>query len=136
MCGSISGWARRWWGSEQRPWPILGCPSGSFVSWSGTMAEVIVALDLPGGSDAIRLLDRLPDARWVKVGSILMTREGPDLIREITYRESWVFLDLKWHDFPNTVLAVVGTARELSVSQAMLSMLYGDEMMRGAARSV
>ena len=45
------------------------------------MAEVIVALDLPGGSEALRLLDRLPEARWVKVGSILMTREGPDLVR-------------------------------------------------------
>ena len=41
------------------------------------MAEVIVALDLPTGSDALRLLDRLPEARWVKVGSILMTRKAP-----------------------------------------------------------
>lgn len=40
------------------------------------MAEVIVALDLPRGSEALRLLDRLPETRWVKVGPVLMTREG------------------------------------------------------------
>ena len=71
------------------------------------MAEVIVALDLPTGSDALRLLDRLPDARWVKVGSILMTREGPDLIAVLTERGLRVFLDLKWHDIPNTVAEAV-----------------------------
>ena len=81
MSGSISASARRWSGSAPRRWPIPGCPSGSFETWSVGMAEVIVALDLPSGADALRLLDRLPEARWVKVGSILMTREGPDLIR-------------------------------------------------------
>ena len=75
------------------------------------MAEVIVALDLPGGSEALRLLDRLPEARWVKVGSILMTREGPDLIRVLTERGLRVFLDLKWHDIPNTVAEAVTAAR-------------------------
>ena len=74
------------------------------------MAEVIVALDLPSGSEAIRLLDRLPEARWVKVGSILMTREGPDLIRVLTDRGLRVFLDLKWHDIPNTVAEAVASA--------------------------
>jgi orotidine-5'-phosphate decarboxylase len=58
------------------------------------MAEVIVALDLPSGSDALRLLDRLPEARWVKVGSILMTREGPDLVRVLVDRGLRLFLAL------------------------------------------
>ena len=74
------------------------------------MAEVIVALDLPSGSEALRLLDRLPEARWVKVGSILMTREGPDLVRVLTERGLRVFLDLKWHDIPNTVAEAVAAA--------------------------
>src|SRR6476469_4514529 len=86
MSGSISEWVHPWWGSGRPRWPTRGCPNGSSVSWSVAMAEVIVALDLPGGSEAIRLLDRLPEARWVKVGSILMTREGPDLIRVLTDR--------------------------------------------------
>jgi orotidine-5'-phosphate decarboxylase len=97
------------------------------------MAEVIVALDLPGGSDAIRLLDRLPDARWVKVGSILMTREGPDLLRVLIDRGLRVFLDLKWHDIPNTVAEAVSSARTLGVAMATVHTLGGARMMEAAA---
>jgi orotidine-5'-phosphate decarboxylase len=99
------------------------------------MAEVIVALDLPGGSDALRLLDRLPDARWVKVGSILMTREGPDLVRVLVDRGLRVFLDLKWHDIPNTVAESVAAVRELGVSLATVHTLGGAQMMEAAARA-
>jgi len=97
------------------------------------MAEVIIALDLPAGSDAIRLLDRLPEARWVKVGSILMTREGPDLIRVLTDRGLRVFLDLKWYDIPHTVAEAVASARALGVSMATVHTLGGARMMEAAA---
>ena len=99
------------------------------------MAEVIVALDLPGGSEALRLLDRLPEARWVKVGSILMTREGPDLIRVLAERGLRVFLDLKWHDIPNTVAEAVTSARALGVAMATVHTLGGAAMMEAAARA-
>jgi orotidine-5'-phosphate decarboxylase len=99
------------------------------------MAEVIIALDLPSGSDAIRLLDRLPDARWVKVGSILMTREGPDLVRVLIDRGLRVFLDLKWHDIPNTVADAVSSARALGVSMATVHTLGGARMMESAAQA-
>jgi orotidine-5'-phosphate decarboxylase len=99
------------------------------------MAEVIVALDLPGGSEALRLLDRLPEARWVKVGSILMTREGPDLIRVLAERGLRVFLDLKWHDIPNTVAEAVTSARALGVAMATIHTLGGAAMMEAAARA-
>jgi orotidine-5'-phosphate decarboxylase len=99
------------------------------------MAEVIIALDLPSGSDAIRLLDRLPDARWVKVGSILMTREGPDLVRVLIDRGLRVFLDLKWHDIPNTVAEAVSSARALGVSMATVHTLGGARMMEAAAQA-
>jgi orotidine-5'-phosphate decarboxylase len=99
------------------------------------MAEVIIALDVPSGSDAIRLLDRLPDARWVKVGSILMTREGPDLVRVLIDRGLRVFLDLKWHDIPNTVADAVSSARALGVSMATVHTLGGARMMESAAQA-
>ena len=76
------------------------------------MAEVILALDLPNGTDALRLLDELPGVRWVKVGSVLMTREGPVFIRTLIERGLQVFLDLKWHDIPNTVAGAVAAARD------------------------
>ena len=97
------------------------------------MSEVIVALDLPSGREAIRLLDRLPDVRWVKVGSILMTAEGPDLVRVLADRGLRVFLDLKWHDIPNTVAESVSVARGLGVAMATVHTLGGAAMMEAAA---
>ena len=97
------------------------------------MAELIVALDLPHAGSALALVDRLPDVRWVKVGSILATREGPELIRELVGRSINVFLDLKWHDIPNTVAEAVGGARALGVRMATVHTLGGAAMMEAAA---
>jgi orotidine-5'-phosphate decarboxylase len=97
------------------------------------MAEVILALDLPSGAEALRLLDRLPEIRWVKVGSILMTREGAPFVRGLIARGHRVFLDLKWHDIPNTVAGAVMAARELGVSMATVHALGGRTMMQAAA---
>jgi orotidine-5'-phosphate decarboxylase len=97
------------------------------------MAELIVALDVPRAGAALSLLDRLPDVRWVKVGSVLMTREGPELVRELVNRSVQVFLDLKWHDIPNTVAEAVAGARELGVAMATVHTAGGSTMMTAAA---
>jgi orotidine-5'-phosphate decarboxylase len=97
------------------------------------VAELILALDLPRGADALALLDRLPDLRWVKVGSILMTREGPEFVRKLTDRGLQVFLDLKWHDIPNTVAGAVTAARDLGVSMATVHTVGGKAMLEAAA---
>jgi orotidine-5'-phosphate decarboxylase len=99
------------------------------------MAELILALDLPSRDEALRLLDRLPALEWVKVGSILMTAEGPGLVRELTGRGLAVFLDLKWHDIPSTVREAVAVARALGARMATVHTLGGPEMMRGAAEA-
>ena len=99
------------------------------------MAEIVLALDLPGGTEALRLLDRLPAARWVKVGSILMTREGPPLVRTLIDRGHSVFLDLKWHDIPNTVAGAVRAARDLGVSMATVHTAGGAAMMTASAEA-
>ena len=96
------------------------------------MAEIIVALDMPSGRRALDLLDRLPEARWVKVGSILFTREGPSLVGALRRRGVEVFLDLKWHDIPNTVAGSVASARELGVAMATVHTLGGVQMLRAA----
>ena len=97
------------------------------------MTELILALDTPRGADALRLLDQLPLLQWVKVGSILMTREGPDFVRQLSTRGLKVFLDLKWHDIPNTVAGAVTAARELGVSMATVHTLGGTAMLEAAA---
>ena len=99
------------------------------------MAEIVIALDLPGGTEALRMLDRLPGASWVKVGPILMTREGSPLLRTLADRGCRVFLDLKWHDIPNTVAGAVRAARELGVSMATVHTLGGRAMMEAAAEA-
>ena len=97
------------------------------------MAELVVALDLPTGGEALAFLDRLPLARWVKVGSVLMTREGPALLAQLRARALSVFLDLKWHDIPNTVAGAVAAARAQHVAMATVHTLGGVEMLRAGA---
>jgi orotidine-5'-phosphate decarboxylase len=97
------------------------------------MTELVLALDTPRGAEALRLVERLPALQWVKVGSILMTREGPDLVRELAARGLKVFLDLKWHDIPNTVAGAVTAAREMGVSMATVHTLGGGPMLEAAS---
>src|SRR5687768_17847839 len=89
------------------------------------MAELILALDLPDRGSALALLDRLPALRWVKVGSQLMTAEGPPLVRELVSRGLEVFLDLKWHDIPHTVEGAIAAARDLRSEEHTLNSSHG-----------
>lgn len=98
------------------------------------MATLIVALDHETGADALRLVDQLEDlVGFYKVGSPLFTREGPGFIRELTSRNRRVFLDLKFHDIPNTVAHAVGVAAELGVELLTVHTGGGPGMMRAAA---
>jgi orotidine-5'-phosphate decarboxylase len=99
------------------------------------VVELIVALDVDRGSEALRFLDRLSQVRWVKVGSRLMTREGGGFLGRLTDRGLAVFLDLKWHDIPNTVVGAVEAARDLGVRMATVHGLGGPEMLEAAARA-
>lgn len=99
------------------------------------MAELILALDLPSWNDNMKLVDRLGGLRWVKVGSILMTREGAPFIKALQARDLQVFLDLKWHDIPNTVAGAVSAAVDLGVSLVTVHTLGGTRMMEAAARA-
>ena len=99
------------------------------------MAELILALDLPDRDPVLRLLDRLPRLGWVKVGSVLMTAEGPGLVRELVDRGLHVFLDLKWHDIPTTVAGAVTAARRLGAHLVTVHAAGGREMMEAAGQA-
>lgn len=96
------------------------------------MTDVILALDVGTADEAERLLDRLLSVRWVKLGSIVMTREGGALARRLAARGLDVFLDLKWHDIPNTVAGAVAQARDLGVTMATVHVLGGRRMLEAA----
>lgn len=99
------------------------------------MAELFVALDLPDAPTAVALLDLLPDRCPVKVGSVLMTRAGSGFVRSLVANGHPVFLDLKWHDIPNTVRGAVEAALDLGVSMVTVHALGGPAMIEAAAKA-
>jgi orotidine-5'-phosphate decarboxylase len=94
---------------------------------------VIVALDFPAAEPALALLERLDPARCrVKIGKELFTRAGPALVETVVARGFDVFLDLKYHDIPNTVAAACAAAADLGVWMLNLHASGGSAMMRAA----
>jgi orotidine-5'-phosphate decarboxylase len=95
--------------------------------------RLIVALDLPTASAARELVRKLGSVvSTFKVGKQLFTAEGPAVIRELIRDGYKVFLDLKFHDIPNTVAEAVRTAADLGVSMLTVHASGGAKMLRVA----
>jgi orotidine-5'-phosphate decarboxylase len=95
--------------------------------------RVIVALDFPGGAQATAFVDRLvPGSCRLKVGKELFTREGPELVRRFVAQGHDVFLDLKFHDIPNTVARACEAAASLGVWMVNVHASGGSRMMQAA----
>lgn len=94
---------------------------------------IIIALDCASGAEALALLARLPHSGFaLKIGKELFTREGPSIVREFVARETPVFLDLKFHDIPNTVAAACRAAADLGVWMINVHISGGREMLLAA----
>lgn len=99
--------------------------------------KVIVALDFPQPEQAIALVDRLsPNLCRLKVGKELFTLTGPDLVRMLVDKGFDVFLDLKFHDIPNTVKQAVNAACNLGVWMVNVHAMGGADMMTAAKEAV
>jgi orotidine-5'-phosphate decarboxylase len=97
---------------------------------------IIVALDVDNAEKAIALARELaPVVGLFKIGSELYTSAGPDVVRRIIELGGGVFLDLKFHDIPNTVAKAVLSATRLDVSMMTIHTSGGAEMMRAAQES-
>ena len=97
------------------------------------MDQLLVALDVPSGAEALSLADRLKDiAGGFKVGLRLFTTEGPDFVRTLARADTRVFLDLKFHDIPNTVATAVSAATSLGVWMVNVHAGGGLRMMQAA----
>lgn len=96
-------------------------------------SPIIVALDFPSTQQAISLVERLePERCRLKVGKELFTRGGPALVEQLVAKGYDVFLDLKFHDIPNTVAAACGAAAELGVWMVNVHAQGGRRMMEAA----
>ena len=98
--------------------------------------KIIVALDLKGYDAILNLVDWLDDAVWFKVGAVNFTAYGTRLIEELKKRNKKVFLDLKYHDIPNTVKESVYAACELGVNMLTIHSIGGIDMMKAAREAV
>ena len=100
-------------------------------------SRIIVALDYPDARTAMELVDRLEAGSCrLKVGKELFTRSGPALVVELCGKGFDVFLDLKFHDIPNTVAAACHAAADLGVWMLNVHALGGARMLTAAREGV
>ncbi len=99
--------------------------------------RTIVALDYPQAAEAEALAERLsPSLCRLKVGKELFTRSGPELVRQFVSAGFDLFLDLKYHDIPNTVAGACRAAADLGVWMLNVHTLGGARMMEAARKAV
>ncbi|MER2512239.1 MAG: orotidine-5'-phosphate decarboxylase [Nitrosomonas ureae] len=99
--------------------------------------RIIVALDFPDGNSALQLVHQLdPQLCRLKVGKELFTATGPQLLEQFMTRGFDVFLDLKFHDIPNTVAKACQVAAHLGVWMVNVHALGGRKMLQAAREAI
>ena len=100
-------------------------------------SKIIVALDFPDEVSTMKLVDRIkPELCRLKIGKELFTRCGPDLVKRIVNSGYDVFLDLKYHDIPNTVANACKAAADLGVWMINVHALGGPAMLAAARNAL
>ena len=98
--------------------------------------RLIVALDVPNAPEARRIVAAIGDSAQIyKVGKQLFTAEGPQVVRDLVASGRDVFLDLKYHDIPNTVAGAVRQAAQLGVRMLTVHASGGLKMLRAAVEA-
>ncbi|MDF2784448.1 MAG: orotidine 5-phosphate decarboxylase [Pantoea eucrina] len=104
---------------------------------SVTPSPILVALDYSNLDDALRFVDRIDPAQCrLKVGKEMFTLFGPSVVRTLQARGFDIFLDLKFHDIPNTTAHAVAAAAELGVWMVNVHASGGARMMQAAREAL
>ena len=97
------------------------------------MDQLLIALDVASATEALRLADTLRGSvGGFKIGNQLFTTEGPSIVRTLAGKGDRVFLDLKFHDIPNTVASAVAAATALGAWMINVHASGGAKMMQAA----
>jgi orotidine-5'-phosphate decarboxylase len=97
---------------------------------------IIAALDVPSAEQAMKLAEQIaPAVGAFKIGKELFVSAGPDIVKRVRATGASVFLDLKFHDIPNTVAKAVAAAIRLDVQMLTIHASGGGDMMRAAEKS-
>ena len=100
-------------------------------------SPIIVALDFPNEKEAFALVDQLEPGRCrLKVGKELFTRSGPEFVRKLVKQNFDVFLDLKFHDIPNTVARACQAGADLGVWMINVHAMGGRKMLEAAREAL
>ncbi|MCP3673863.1 MAG: orotidine-5'-phosphate decarboxylase [Gammaproteobacteria bacterium] len=100
-------------------------------------SRLIIAMDFAEKNQALSLADKLDPKRCrLKVGKEMFTRFGPDLVKQLHNRGFELFLDLKYHDIPNTVAKACASAADMGVWMVNLHISGGRKMMEAAANQL
>ena len=111
-------------------------PFENYATLNSPHNPLIVALDVPDQDAALRLVERLgPAAPFYKIGLQLFTRCGPGVVDAVKQTGAKVFLDLKFHDIPNTVRHSVESACALGVDLLTIHLCGGGAMIRAASEA-
>jgi len=98
--------------------------------------HLIVALDVSTASEAAKIVQCIGESAGLyKVGKQLFTAVGPEIVRDLVASGKKVFLDLKFHDIPNTVAAAVRSASDLGVSMVTVHAAGGSKMLKAAVEA-
>lgn len=100
-------------------------------------SPIIVALDFPNEKEALALVSQLEPGRCrLKVGKELFTRSGPELVKNLVKQNFDVFLDLKFHDIPNTVARACQAGADLGVWMINVHAMGGRKMLEAAREAL
>lgn len=95
--------------------------------------RVIVPLDVPNEEKAIALVERLPEVSFWKVGLELFVSAGPEILRTLKSRQKRIFLDLKFHDIPNTMAGAARQAATYGVDLITVHATAGRNALKAAS---